>query len=524
MRYSAKELKYRMKERISMEKTKEDNVFSLKKMHRINLIITIALVFLLIGQVLHLRGLKGHELFLVVGVIIITVALVNFLIPINDYIKGFIFAALPATVMFAMFFLDKYALNKHYIIMITVMMAAIYFKKELLFVLWGYLNVGFIASYILKPGEVMGPETMLGAFILVMTAFNAIMLLLCLMTKWGGDLISAAGRKEANAVALLKQLETTFTSLEGGMTTLEENLNNFSKNTDTIHESSDMIVETVKQMSESIQTEAQSVVNIKDTMDKSLKEIDEALSVSQDIVTKTEEMNHKVDDNYSRISQAAEYAITVNSVMGVTTDTVSDLRNNLEVVNSLLDGIKQIAGQTNLLALNAAIESARAGEQGKGFAVVADEIRKLAEQSAKIAENISEVTKSLFIKAKTADEKSIEGGEAVSEIQSILKGVNDNFKDFMDSYSISNKLLNENMDLISLATNNFLSIQKEIEGVTEIAEDNTASAEEILATLENENNLITDMNSAVIDLNRLSRDLKSLTKYKNNEGNVVSSL
>ena len=88
------------------------------------------------------------------------------------------------------------------------------------------------------------------------------------------------------------------------------------------------------------------------------------------------------------VSRASSLLMKLLVAMDHAAEVALALDKESREIGKLVEGITRIASQTDLLALNAAIEAARAGQHGLGFKVVAGEVRKLAEQSARSAEEV----------------------------------------------------------------------------------------------------------------------------------------
>ncbi len=115
------------------------------------------------------------------------------------------------------------------------------------------------------------------------------------------------------------------------------------------------------------------------------------------------------------VNQTVDSINNLASEVEHTADVISQLENDTENVDSILEVIKGVAEQTNLLALNAAIEAARAGENGRGFAVVADEVRTLASRTQESTQEIQTVIEKLQTAAQTAVNAMKTGQEKASE-------------------------------------------------------------------------------------------------------------
>lgn len=141
-------------------------------------------------------------------------------------------------------------------------------------------------------------------------------------------------------------------------------------------------------------------------------------------------------------------------------------------IGKIIHSINGIAEQTNLLALNASIEAARAGEAGKGFAVVANEVSMLAKQSAEavkisgtlIEASLEAVEKGRVIANNTADNLHAVAARA-NEITEKIENIS--------------LVSNEQADAVKLIDNGISKITQFVEANAAMAEESSASSEEL---------------------------------------------
>ena len=265
----------------------------------------------------------------------------------------------------------------------------------------------------------------------------------------------------------------------------------------------------IEEVSQSIQSIATAIQGVASNATKAMEMMRQSEEITKNISTDAEKGMREMDGLKTIVSQSSE--------------DVKKLANELTKIDEMTGFITTIAEQTNLLALNAAIEAARAGDVGRGFAVVADEVRRLAENSRKGAEDISELISSLKDSSDKTTDSIEKGNTVVEEAYDVITNILASIKDITTSIT---EVVSQ-MQEISAATEQVSSGTEEATAASEqilaVAQTNLKSFEEIVVAKDKEAQVLSDAGEAAKTLAAITDVLDNSSIISNTDVDGIIS-
>ncbi|MCP4520511.1 MAG: hypothetical protein GY827_02250 [Cytophagales bacterium] len=251
----------------------------------------------------------------------------------------------------------------------------------------------------------------------------------------------------------MKELQV---ELSSNNQSLEKALITIQKTSSSLFQNADTTTEAVNFVHESFQTHT---------------------TIYSNVATSMEQMVEVVENNHKATQKGHELMEVTDDGMFQGKQLVKETSDVLAQISQRVGVIEEISHQTNLLAINASIEAANAGEAGKGFSVVAQEVRKLAETSHTVANEIKYLS-----------------SESVNVSQNLFS----QFEDLIENFRLVMKIMEE---VISSSNNQKITIDEVNQNIQTLNQ----AVQQNYERLDNVKKEMNVLNTTVDDLSKVSQ-------------------
>lgn len=319
----------------------------------------------------------------------------------------------------------------------------------------------------------------------------------------------------------------------------KDEIGDLAKNILNLTDALRTIVLNIRTKSEALNEDTNEIERISDNVYQVMKEVNNATQeMGTSCTTQAEDANQAnsnvacmgdmIIENTTQITElheisgtmktgataALEQVAELNDVMRSVKESIAFLSEQTSLTNesvakisSTTELITAIASQTNLLSLNASIEAARAGEHGRGFSVVASEIQQLSEQSNRAAGEIQKMIANL-------NTNSTHTLDRVKEVQHVIEKQEENIQKTSEIFREVCNHIDQSasgMDIIMENSEKLEDIRTEtvtvVQDSASLSEENSASIQEMMASIENIYQELGDISDKTKALNTLSKEM-----------------
>lgn len=312
-----------------------------------------------------------------------------------------------------------------------------------------------------------------------------------------------------------KVIQADFVGFKGVTDEMNTFVNTINKISDSMNHTSTEISGVVEQVANGAVTQAQNTDKAVQALNGNIEALRNIVENENENKSELEDAMLKINNSYENVENASKNILKSLQSFNEVKEKGTQLEGRAKDINNIVSIVSGIAEQTNLLALNASIEAARAGEQGKGFAVVAESIRKLAEQSKEavldINSNLAQFVKEIGF---LVDHIDVQYNVLEKETNNLDVVRNISYEANQSVQSVATSMI-ETISKLNIEADSISDVYDSIESLAAIAEENSASSEEVSASVINYTNEIKKLIDNISDFKGITKTFKNdLEKYK----------
>lgn len=327
------------------------------------------------------------------------------------------------------------------------------------------------------------------------------------------------GRKDelgsiANALDnLVKQLSEILNHLQHSSDELHKSGQSLDEMAERVNINATEIGKAVEEISQGAVSQAEEIENASGKIVDMGSMIEHIVGGVDKLNSTSVSMKQAGDDSAEIMQDLVESTNKTTEAIHKIGEQVYATNESAQKIREAVDLISAIASQTSLLSLNASIEAARAGEFGKGFAVVASEIQKLADESSRSAQTITDIINSLLAESELTVEIMKEVGAIITDQRRKIEDTQSHFTNVTEGINSSREDTTMIEERTHVCDESRKTVVDVIANLSAISQENAASAQETTASMEELSATINLLAEAANSLKGLSDQVNEDIKF-----------